>query len=963
LILNQLVWALDPSRPITQYGYSFWTIKHGLPDTTIWSIAQTPDGYIWLGTPSGLVRFDGVRFVNFRLPSEKEATVENLRVSKDGSLWICSYNYGLFQLKDGQIKTYSKENGLSSHKITTVYQDQQDNIWIGTLYSGINLLKDNKITVYDKAQGLIENQVNDIAGDSHGNIWIATNGGISKFREGGFTNYTVDDGLPDNRINDITIDQNGIVWFATAKGLVKLKDQTFTAYTEKDGLSRNEIDSIVEDKDGNLWIGTRGGGLNRMTNNSFTSFTSKDGLSSDDIRVVFEDKQKNIWVGTRGGGLCQLKERPYTLYTAKDGLANNHVIGCVETIDGSIWCGTLNGLSRYKDGKFITYTLKDGLADNHVMSIAKGVNNTLWIGTMNGLSKLHGNKFTSYTTKDGLVSDKIVGLYTDREGSLWVTSKGVIQRLKNGEFDNYPVQDSDAAIKVIYEDSNGNLWFGGGGLSLLKDGKVITYTTKDGLISNSVKSIYEDQDGALWIGTRKGLSRYKDRKFNNYSIKDGLVDEYIIDIFEDGEGYFWISNKKGFSRISRKELNDYAENKTRHISVLFFEREDSNRNITYNGVGDFRGCKIKDGSIWFPSLQGIVVINPSKSVLPSEKVPVYIEEVLVDKKPVDLKDYVYFAPGSRELEIRYTGISFISPENLHFKYILDGFDKDWIDANNRRVAYYTNLPPGEYSFKVIARNMKGIWNEEISSFQFYLKPRFYQTYWFYALCLVSTGLLGWTIYFLRMKHLESKFSAAISERTRIARELHDTLLQDIAAIAMKLELISQEIDKSPSSAKKELDQVIITMDDCQNDARKSIENLRTAGSKSNTLCAELENIANNISSDYPVQVHLETLGLPYPLPKDFEENLAKICKEAVNNAIKHGKAQYIDLKLIYDPEWIQLKIQDDGCGFDASAINTKGHYGLTGMKERAIEIGGNFSIYGQNGTGTKIMVEIPISGV
>jgi ligand-binding sensor domain-containing protein/two-component sensor histidine kinase len=959
LFLNSPILALDPNRPITQYGYSFWTIKHGLPDTTIWSIAQTLDGYIWLGTPAGLVRFDGVRFTSFNFPSNKEATVENLWVGKDGSLWICSYNTGLSQFKDGQLIPFTKKDGLSSNRVTSFYQDQQGNIWIGNLYSGLDLLKDNRVINYKEKDGLSNNQVTSITEDNDGALWIATNDGISKLKDGHFTNYGISDGLPDHRIKEIIKDRNGNIWIATAKGLVKFKDNRFITYTTKDGLSSNKIDSIVEDSDGNLWIGTEGSGLNRLTGETFTAFTTIEGLSSDDIRTIFEDREKNIWIGTRGGGLCLLKERQYTLYTIKDGLANNHVKACVDD-NGTIWCGTLNGLSKYKDGKFITYTTEDGLIDNDVIAITRGLNGSIWIGTTNGLNKLQNNRFTYYTTKDGLASNKVTVLHASKDGTLWIGSKGTIQKFKDGKFNTYSIPDSDAAIKVIYEDSDNNIWFGGGGLNLLKDGQVTTYTTKDGLSSNIVRSIYRDKDGALWIGTRKGLDRFKDEKFISFSIKDGLIDDRIIELFEDGRDNFWISSRAGMSRISRKELNDYAEGRLKQFSVHFIEREDGNRNVTHNGAGDFHGCKSMDGKIWFPSLQGLVVVDPYKSIMDSGKIPVHIEEIIVDNRSIEAKNYLQLSPSSRDLEIHYTGVSFVSPENLRFKYKLQGFDKDWIDAGNRRAAYYTNLPPGNYSFKVIARNNDGVWDELGDSFNFYLPPHFYQTYWFYALCLMPIGLIAWGVYLLRMKHVQSQFSAAISERTRIARELHDTLLQDIAGIALKLELVNQAIERAPTSAKKELEEIITTMDHCQIQARRSIENLRSTSSDNYNLESALENLVSIVSLNSGSQVHLEIIGLPYPLPKSIEENLIKICQEAVSNAVKHGKANYIEIELMYDPELIELRICDDGSGFDINMVNKKGHYGITGMRERAAVIGGTINISSQIDVGTQIVVEIPV---
>lgn len=771
--------ALNPKKAITQYSHNVWQAEDGLPQNSVNAMVHTQDGYLWLGTQEGLVRFDGVRFRVFNNKNTKgirNSYVTALCVDKEGSLWIATNGGGLSQLKDGRFTTHSTDEGLSSRIVRSVYGSKDGSLWVGTGGEGLNLFKDGRFTTYSTKDGLPSNDVLAVYEDQKGTLWIGTEGGgLGRFKDGIFTVFTTKEGLSSNVVLSLYEDREENLWIGTrGGGLNRFKDGQFTLYTTKDGLTNNNVMTVREDRDGNLWIGTNGGGLNRFADGIFTSFTTKEGLSSDIVSSLWgEDKEGSLWIGTNGGGLNRLRDGKFLTYTTQEGLANNRVRPIYESHDGSVWIGTEGGgLNRLKDGRFTTYTTRDGLAGNDVRAIYEGRDGSLWIGTSGGLNRLKDGVFTTYTTKNGLVNDYVRALYEDEEGTLWIGTNGGLNQLNDGVFTTYTTKNGlpNNVVRTIYQTRKGSLWVGtNGGLNRFKDGMLTPFIPKDELSGQIVLSLYEDKSGTLWIGTNGvGLYRFKEDRLTAFTTKEGLFDDNVFQILEDGQENLWMSCNRGVFRVSRQELDDFAAGRISSITSIAYGAADGMKSGECDHASP-GGFKTRDGKLWFATIRGVVVIDPSKIAVNRVIPPVAIEEFIVDRNAIELRKGTHLSAGSKNFEFHYAGLSLLAPEKVKFKYKLEGFEKEWIEAGTRRVAYYTNIPPGEYHFKVMVCNNDGVWNEAGASFAFYLKPFFHQTPYFYFLCAIGLVLLGVGSVRFRVKQLkahERDLDLLVEERTK-----------------------------------------------------------------------------------------------------------------------------------------------------------------------------------------------------
>lgn len=766
--------ALDPGNKITQYIHDNWGLEDG-PVSMITSLIQTRDGYLRLGTEEGLVRFDGVRFNVYNKANSgqtaKDGLCNNLVTSihedREGNLWIGTEG-GLNCLNDGKLTSYSTGDGLSHNWVSSIHQDREGRLWIGTL-GGLNRFKNGRFLPDTTRDGFPGIHVTSMDEDRDGCLWIGTRGGVLNRRaDGELTLYTIRNGLSDNWVSCIHVDREGNVWIGTrGAGLNRLRDGKFTLYTTKDGLSHNWVSSIHEDREGRLWIGTLGG-LNRRGDRKFTSYTTKEGLSDDAVYAIHEDREGCLWIGTAGGGLDRLKDRKFTSYTTKDGLSHNRVSSIHEGRDGVVWVGTLRGgLNRLEDGKFTKYTTKNGFPHNTIYAIHEDRGGNLWIGTEGGLIRMCEGTFSLYTTKEGLADNRVFTIHEDRKRNLWIGTFGGLNRLRNGTFKTYTTKEglSSDLISIIHEDPDENLWIGTfeGGLNLMKDGKFISYGTEDGLSGNHVTCIYSDKEENLWIGTKNGgLNRLKNGKFKTVTSRQGLPTDSINLVLEDGTGNLWFGGNKGVFRVSKQELDDFFSGKRNRVASFSYNENDGMKNRKITGGGTWpMSVKDRDGKLRFPTLGGMVVVQPNRLRLNRVPPPVVIESMVVDNKKI-LYPFnpdgakILFPPGSERLEIHYTGLSFPAPERVRFKCKLEGFETGWYDMGTERTAYYTKLPPGDYTFRVTACNNDGIWNEEGASISFYLRPYFHQTPWFYLLCALAAGLTGFTGYRLRVRQLKSQ---------------------------------------------------------------------------------------------------------------------------------------------------------------------------------------------------------------
>jgi ligand-binding sensor domain-containing protein/signal transduction histidine kinase/response regulator RpfG family c-di-GMP phosphodiesterase len=767
--------ALNPQKKITQYVIDTWGLEDGLPQISIRSIIQARDGYLWLGTEEGVVRFDGVRFEVYnknKVEQLKNNWIDVLFEDRKGNLRIGTYAGGLtcFYPQEGKFTTITKEQGLVHNRVWSICEDHEGNLWIGT-EGGLNRLKNGKIITYTTEEGLSDNRVKAIIEDREGNLWIGTDGGgLNRLKQDKFSTYTTKEGLADDRVMALYEDSTGNLWIGTDNGLNCLEPghENPRTYTTREGLSSNRIRSIYEDRDKNLWIGTYDGGVNRREQGKFTKYPAQEGLSDVCIWCIYEDREGSLWIGTYTRGLYRLQDGKFTTYSRSEGLSDDVVKSVCEGPDGRIWIGTDGGgLNCLRDGKFTYYTTKEGLSDNQVKCLYIDQEENLWIGTAKGgLNCFKDGKFTVYTRKRGLAENLVRSICEDRDGALWIGTGAGLDRFKDGKFTLYSTKQglTGDIIRCIYEDREGNLWVGtdGGGLNCLKDGKFTAFTARDGLVNDTVWCILEDRQKYLWIGTSGGgLSCRKNGKFINITTREGLFDDTIHQILEDDSGNLWLSCNKGIFQVSRQEIDDFIQGKIHSLNCISYNEHDGMKSRECNGGIFPNGCKTRDGNLWFPTIKGAVTVNPNSIQKNMQPPPVRIEEIIVDNREIKsplitASAPLVLLPGKNKLEIHFTDLSFQDAKKVLFKWKLEGFDNEWNDGGTRRTAYYSKVPPGDYTFRVKACNNDGKWNVTGASVSFSLEPYFHQALWFQVLCVLAFFFIVFGGYRLRVRFLKKR---------------------------------------------------------------------------------------------------------------------------------------------------------------------------------------------------------------
>jgi len=784
-------WALEPGRPITQYGHRVWLRQDGLPQNSVQTILQGRDGYLWIGTREGLVRFDGAQFTNFALPNASGLKINgvlSLLEDRDGGLWVGTNGAGVFYFKDGRFTSLMPgiaPDPDSYVNIWALYQDHGGAVWIG---SDFGLFRSENGHIKLIAPGL---RITAIAEDAKQRIWVGTSGhGLLLWNQ---ERLVATHGKYSSDFIQALLPEGEGLWVGTLDGLRLYRDGKFTPYGEKGGLAKESISVICKDREGNMWIGTEHAGIRRISPaGEISSYRYSDGLSSDDVLSILEDREGNLFVGTTGSGLNQLRDAPFETISAREGLSSGYVRAIVEDHNGDMWISTqTGGLNRIHRGKITVYGTSQGLSSNLTRALFVDQDNSLWVGTEGqGLNHLLPNgKVAVFTMAQGLANNLVRVILRDQSGDLWIGTSGGLSRYRDGKFVNFRPADglAGAVVWEIRQARDGGLWLGtSGGISWYKDGKFTNFTKRDGLSSNLVRALYEDRDGVLWIGTRDaGINRLKDGKIFSYPKNMGALSDAILSINEDGDHNLWIGTNRGVLRVRLRALNDFADGRANSVTSALYGTPDGMRSEECSTAVEPIVAQTHAGRLWFATANGAAILDPlyvRSATIPHQAI---LDRVLVDRKPVALSPALVLSPGQRELEFHYTAISFAAPEKIEFKYKLDGFDRDWIDAGTRRVAYYTNIPPGRYRFRVKVQGAASEQEPE-ASIQLRLLPHFYQSFLFWTAVAFFVLAAAFGAYLLRWRHLQAQermltelvaartaeLEREIAEHKRAEEELH-----------------------------------------------------------------------------------------------------------------------------------------------------------------------------------------------
>jgi methyl-accepting chemotaxis protein/ligand-binding sensor domain-containing protein len=804
--------GLDPQRRLTQYIFESWTEDQGLPQNAVQAITQSRDGYIWFGTQEGLVRFDGVRFTVFttyNTPGLKGRNFYTVIEDNGGRLWAGAYGGGISVCEKGKFRNYGAEKGITDD-VAAIFQDSKGTIW-ACVNNGLHRFNSTK-DVFEKisdAGGPGGAHISAIAEDKNNTLYIATYEGFFTLKNGTFTKYTKVQGLSIDRINSAYCDKNGVVWLSTDEGLNKFENGTFTLINQANtpGLADNIINAVFEDSNGNFFLATGSAGFVRLRNGRASALTTKDGLTSDNILCITEDREGSVWFGAQGGGLCRLKNGKFTPFGVPEGLSAPMLWGVFKDSRGTVWVQTNGGgVNEVRNGQVVkVYNESNGLPSNIVRSVGEDKDGNIYFGTQEkGLVKLEGGagKMTILTKKDGLAGDFIRTTYQAPDGTFWIGfHREGITTIKDGVYKTYTTADGlpNGTVYSITPVKDGSLWIATrGGVANFRDGKFTPYTTKEGLSENITMAMYEDSDGALWIGSNGGgVMRYKNGTFKAITTKQGLPDDTEYSLLEDKKGYLWMTCNKGILRVLKKELNEVADGQRERLSdVALYGKLDGMRSSECNGGNKSPSTRDDNGTFWFPTIAGAATIDPENIPINQIAPPVVVEDLIVNQEPISVHDEEITVPaGKTSFEFHFTALSLLFPQKVRFKYKLEGFDKDWIEAGTRRTAFYTNISPGNYTFRVQACNNDGMWNETGASLKFYFTPYFWQTWWFLLLCLAAVGGAIYWAYRIRIRAAEKReeqLNKRIDEMVVDLKTAHDATLVEKASVEKKVELAVRE---------------------------------------------------------------------------------------------------------------------------------------------------------------------------
>lgn len=975
--------ALDAALDINEYAHTAWTVRDGFSLGNIYAMAQTPDGYLWLGSEFGLFRFDGTHSVLWQPPAGQHlpnSAVNALMVARDGTLWVGTF--GGLVTWDG--RRLSRVHEFDGRFITALYQDRAGAVWVGTMESPAQLcaLRDGRSRCYGAKLDLGA-AVWTVHADDSGTLWAGTQSGLWRIAPGPARRMATAQAL-----GGVVLPSSGPIGLAPCghgellvavhnAGLMRLAGDEVQPYP----IRITDSNRLLRDRDGSLWIGTIEHGLIHIHNGRTDTFTQSDGLSGDIVLSLFEDREGSVWVATTAG-LDRFRELPVSTLSVRQGLPSDVTSAVLAASDGSVWIGTHEGLSRWRNGKVKSYRRASGLPDDSVQSLFEDRAGRIWAFTDRGLGYL---AHARYLTVPGVPGGEVNSITGDAAGNVWLSGQQSLLHLRDGrllERIPWSAFGRHQNVSVLLADERGGLWLGfwqGGGVSYFKDGRVrASYTAADGLSGGEVTDLRLEK-GALWVATMGGVSRVANGRIATLTSRNGLPCDAAMWTLEDDQHSLWVYTACGLVRIARPELDAWIADPDRRVGATVLGPQDGVR-LRSTSASSFapRAAIGADGRIWFLSGGGVQVLDPRHIISNRLPPPVHIEQVIADGRLYwhnllsSTAATLRLPPRTRDLEIDYAALSLVAPEANQFRYRLDGRDRAWYDAGNRRMAFYTDLPPGDYRFHVIASNNSGVWNEQGAAIDFSIAPMFWQTSWFRAACGAAFLALLLALYRLRARQLALQFNrtleARVHERTRIARDLHDTLLQSFQGVLLQFGAALRLLGREPGKAREVLAEAIDQAGHAIKEGREAVQGLRMSVEESSDLAAPIARLAKELAAERQgaaaPSIRIEVQGKVRALHPIERDETFRIAAEALRNAVHHSRGTQIEVELRYDAREFRLRVRDDGRGTDPNVLaqgDRAGHFGLRGMRERAALAGGKLTLWSAPNAGMEVELIIPAS--
>lgn len=954
------------------FTFRLWQREQGLPQNYVRALAQTRDGYIWVGSDAGISRFDGIKFTPIGLQEGFQAgPVQTMLGDREGLLWIGTAGHGLARWLNGAFATFTRQNGLPSDSVNALAEDDRGALWVGT-DGGLAVLNNGNVETPPAIGALAGKTITSLFHGRGGTMWIGAKGmGVFCLRGNSLTQLhspNFDSLLEDPHC--LLVDNEGRVWVGAGDDSILCREgEEWRQHRFPRHVSRHYVTALAEDTEGTVWAGSASAGLFQFKHGKLMAVNASSGLADNLVETLLVDREGKLWVGTHGG-LNRLRPKNLSVIGYNEGLGHGAVLGLTEVTPGIVWASkSSEGLFRW-DGRYFNPLATVGLSavDEGGGPLLTDKDGSCWMGGPRGLLRF-GDARSIETNSPVLVLavQEISAVVQNAQGALWVgTRRGDLWRQNNGQWHALTNGQAGGAITAILPQQGGLLWVGtaGNGLFLIDARANSPWIKQGGLLSDWVRTLYADADGTIWVGTGGGgLSRLKDGQIVTFTTRNGLPDNTISQILDDDAGNLWLGGDRGLVCVNKRELDEVAAHKIQAVDPRVYGRAEGM--LSEECISGFfpLGLKTKAGLLWFPTQEGIVVVDPNHQTVDTNALTVVLEETLIDGVP-SAASSLHLSPGKHWLEFHYTGLNFDAPERVRFRYRLAGLNSDWVDAGSSRSASFPYVPYGRYQFEVVAGNGAGEWNKTGASVSLIIDPYIWQTWWFRvpaALALLAAIAVG--VRFLAQRKLQRQLEqleqerVLAQERERIARDLHDDLGSSLARISLLSGLLKADRD-NPGQVENHAVKISQSADQTVRALEEIVWAVRPGSDSLQSLVEYIAHFANELFEGGEIRCRLD---LPHdlparPLPPDMRHNIFLVVKEALTNALKHAGAREVRLRAVATAETLEIVVEDNGRGFEMD--HQKRGNGLGNIRRRAQAMGENVTIESAPGRGTVVKLKV-----